>query len=59
MSLPPPSPAFPDLERFMSEVTNRLKKLDLLDDILSRLVKITRRCTIKCLISSGVYITGW
>jgi N-acyl-L-homoserine lactone synthetase len=23
MSLPPPSPAFPDLERFMSEVTNR------------------------------------
>jgi hypothetical protein len=38
MSLPPPSPAFPDLERFMSEVTNRLKILDLLDDILSRLV---------------------
>jgi hypothetical protein len=68
MTLSPPSPAFPDLERFMSEVTNRLKKLDLLDDILSRLVNmethcqtigITRRCTIKCLMSSGIYITGW
>jgi len=44
MSLPPPSPAFPDLERFMSEVTNRLKKLDLLDDILSRLVNMETHC---------------
>jgi hypothetical protein len=32
MSLPPPSPAFPDFERFMSEVTNRLKKLDTFED---------------------------
>jgi predicted transcriptional regulator len=38
------SPAFPDLERFMSEVTNRLKKLDLLDDILSRLVNMETHC---------------
>jgi hypothetical protein len=28
----------------MSEVTNRLKKLDLLDDILSRLVNIETHC---------------
>ena len=44
MSLPHPSPASPDLERCMSEVTNRLKKLDLLDDILSRLVNMETHC---------------
>ena len=44
MSLPHPSPAFPDLERCMSEVTHRLKKLDLLDDILSRLVNMETHC---------------
>jgi hypothetical protein len=34
----------PDLERLMSEATNRLKKLDLLGDILSRLVNMETHC---------------
>jgi hypothetical protein len=36
----PLTPLYPDIDRFMNDVTNKLKKLNVLDDIHSRLINL-------------------
>ncbi|CAG2201838.1 unnamed protein product [Mytilus edulis] len=56
MPLLTPSPyqyTNPDLNKFMSEVTERLKKLDMLEDILKRVVSMETHCMkIDCEVSN-------
>ncbi|XP_052068748.1 histone-lysine N-methyltransferase SETD2-like isoform X1 [Mytilus californianus] len=56
MPLLTPSPyqyTNPDLNKFMSEVTERLKKLDMLEDILQRVVSMETHCKkIDCEVSN-------
>lgn len=40
----PLTPLYPDLDRFMNDVTNKLKKLNVLDDIHSRLINLESHC---------------
>ena len=40
----PLTPLYPELDRFMNDVTNKLKKLDVLDDIHSRLISLESHC---------------